>query len=103
MNDVYADLAERLRKRAEIRRQIPTRKSVQDGEPDRIADLLEEAATTITELANVHDDFCKCYEVANKMDALDPEAPGAFTGSVSERLERAFSRTTDRIGELQYA
>jgi hypothetical protein len=34
----------RLRKRAEIRRQIQGRKSVQEGRPDRIADLLEEAA-----------------------------------------------------------
>jgi hypothetical protein len=34
----------RLRKRAEIRRQIQDRKSVQEGRPDRIADLLEEAA-----------------------------------------------------------
>jgi hypothetical protein len=38
------DLVERLRKRAAIRRSIPTRKSVQNGEPDRISDLLEEAA-----------------------------------------------------------
>jgi len=38
------DLVYRLRKRAEIRRQISTRKSVQEGKPDRIADLLEEAA-----------------------------------------------------------
>ena len=41
------DLVYRLRKRAEIRRQIPTRKSVQEGQPDRIADLLEEAANYI--------------------------------------------------------
>jgi hypothetical protein len=41
------DLVYRLRKRAEIRRQIPTRKSVQENQPDRIADLLEEAANTI--------------------------------------------------------
>jgi hypothetical protein len=34
----------RLRKRAEIRRNIKDRKSVQEGTPDRIADLLEEAA-----------------------------------------------------------
>ena len=40
----------RLRKRAEIRRQISTRKSVQEGKPDRIADLLEEAANRIEEL-----------------------------------------------------
>lgn len=37
----------RLRKRAEIRRQIATRKSVQEGKPDRLADLLEEAADYI--------------------------------------------------------
>jgi hypothetical protein len=41
------DLVYRLRKRAEIRRQIPTRKSVQENQPDRIADLLEEAANEI--------------------------------------------------------
>lgn len=39
-----AELIERLRKRAAIRRQISTRKSVQEGQPDRIADLLDEAA-----------------------------------------------------------
>lgn len=44
------DLVYRLRKRAEIRRQIPTRKSVQENKPDRIADLLEEAANEIEEL-----------------------------------------------------
>ena len=41
------DLVYRLRKRAEIRRQISTRKSVQEGKPDRIADLLEEAANAL--------------------------------------------------------
>jgi hypothetical protein len=40
----------RLRKRAEIRRQIPGRKSVQEGANDRIADLLEEAADEIERL-----------------------------------------------------
>lgn len=40
----------RLRKRAEIRRSIQTRKSVQEGKPDRIADILEEAADEIQEL-----------------------------------------------------
>ena len=46
------DLVYRLRKRAEIRRQIPTRKSVQEGQADRIADLLEEAANEIERLKN---------------------------------------------------
>lgn len=40
-------LVERLRVRAYIRRQIPTRKSVQENKPDRLADLLEEAAGAI--------------------------------------------------------
>jgi hypothetical protein len=44
------DLIYRLRKRAEIRRDIKTRKSVQEGAPDRISDLLEEAASKIEEL-----------------------------------------------------
>lgn len=42
----------RLRKRAEIRRQIQGRKSVEEGKPDRIADLLEEAANEIENLKN---------------------------------------------------
>lgn len=44
MND---DLIFRLRKRAEIRRQIQSRKSVQEGKPDRLADLLDEAAKAL--------------------------------------------------------
>ena len=40
----------RLRKRAEIRRQIPGRKSVEEGAPDRIAILLDEAADEIEKL-----------------------------------------------------
>ena len=42
----------RLRKRAEIRRQIKDRKSVQEGANDRIADLLEEAADEIEKLSS---------------------------------------------------
>ena len=40
----------RLYKRAEIRRQIAHRKSVQEGQPDRLANLLEEAAMRIQQL-----------------------------------------------------
>lgn len=47
----------RLRKRAEIRRQISSRKSVEEGKPDRISDLLEEAADEIERL--------KCQSVIN--------------------------------------
>lgn len=44
------DIVYRLRKRAEIRRQAITRKSVQEGKPDRISDILEEAADEIERL-----------------------------------------------------
>ena len=47
------DLVYRLKKRAEIRRQIQTRKSVQEGKPDRLADLLDEAAAEIERLRNI--------------------------------------------------
>lgn len=47
------DLVYRLRKRAEIRRQIKGRKSVEEGKPDRICLLLEEAATEISNLQAV--------------------------------------------------
>ena len=43
----------RLRKRAEIRRQIPGRLSVQEGKPDRIADLLDEAANELERLKDM--------------------------------------------------
>lgn len=43
----------RLRKRAEIRRNNKDRKSVQEGAPDRISDLLEEAASKIEHLEDV--------------------------------------------------
>lgn len=47
------DLVYRLRKRAEIRRQIPGRKSVEEGTPDRIANILEEAADEIERLREI--------------------------------------------------
>lgn len=40
----------RLRKRAEIRRQIPNRLAVMEGKPDKIANLLDEAADEIERL-----------------------------------------------------
>ena len=42
------DLIFRLKERARIRRQAKDRKSVQNNEPDRISDLLEEAAARIS-------------------------------------------------------
>ena len=51
------DIVYRLMRRAEIRRQIPDRKSVQENKPDHIADLLEEAAVEIAMLRDRLSDF----------------------------------------------
>lgn len=60
-------LVTRLRKRAEIRRQIQTRKSVQEGKPDRIADLLEEAANAIRAArADTFEEAAKVCETRKK-------------------------------------
>lgn len=49
----------RLRKRAEIRRQIAHRKSVQEGKPDRLANLLDEAAKEIVRLQCVLEELTR--------------------------------------------
>ena len=48
-NDIH-DLIIRLRVRASIRRNIQSRRSVQEGKPDRLSDLLEEAADSLSRL-----------------------------------------------------
>ena len=58
-------LVYRLRKRAEIRRSITSRKSVQENKPDKIADLLEEAANEIEYLELV------IVRLDNIVDSLD--------------------------------
>lgn len=72
---VENDIVYRLKKRAEIRRQIPGRRSVQEGKPDRIADILDEAAEEIMKLrrernlregAELHSD--KGYSVGTQED-----------------------------------
>lgn len=59
MSTTEQSIIERLRIRADIRRSIPTRRSVQEGKPDRLADLLEEAADYIEQLELHIDVFCK--------------------------------------------
>lgn len=52
------DIVERLRMRAMIRRHAVGRKSVAEGKPDRIADLLEEAAKEIEGLRKAMTYLC---------------------------------------------
>ena len=66
----HEDLVYRLRKRAEIRRQIPTRKSVQDNQPDRLSDLLEESAVEIERLHNLSDSACHTIGIYNELTCM---------------------------------
>lgn len=50
-------LIERLRIRAHIRRNAKGRKSVEEGKPDRLADLLEEAANELERLQDMERDI----------------------------------------------
>lgn len=65
---IKQDIVCRLRERARIRRQIPGRKSVEEGKPDRIADLLEEAAF---EIAMLRLKLCD-----QELNIFDGQAPG---------------------------
>jgi hypothetical protein len=73
----------RLRKRAEIRRNIKDRKSVQEGAPDRIADLLEEAAAELVALR------CLRFELIGVQE--DCRASG-FDAVCDDTLTRVINR-----------
>jgi hypothetical protein len=70
----------RLRKRAEIRRQIKDRKSVQEGAPDRIADLLEEAANEIEALRALR------YELMGVMEDCEESGYDVVCGATLNRV-----------------
>jgi hypothetical protein len=73
----------RLRRRAEIRRQIKDRKSVQEGAADRIADLLEEAADELTELQALR------YEL---MGVLEDCTESGYDAVCESTLKRVINR-----------
>ena len=75
------DLVFRLRKRAEIRRQIADRKSVQEGKPDRISDLLEEAANEIERLYNIEAGIDRNTMIVNEYDIGTEEGYNDFIKS----------------------
>ncbi len=81
------DLVYRLRKRAEIRRQIPDRKSVQEGKPDRVADLLEEAADYIEKRDNLSWVGLTEDEFENILERHNEATPFAVYLSIEAKLK----------------
>jgi hypothetical protein len=88
-------LVARLRKRAEIRRAIPTRKSVQEGSTDRIADLLEEAADALNAAEETLTTIRDSTEIAASIQNVTPQCRanrtsfGAFEEAIS-RIRQAY-------------
>ena len=70
----------RLRKRAEIRRQIKDRKSVQEGAADRIANLLEEAADEIETLRKLR------YELIGVLEDCEESGYDSVCESTLKRV-----------------
>lgn len=73
----------RLRKRAEIRRSIKDRKSVQEGAADRIADLLEEAAAELEALRHLRHEL---------QGVLADSEEGEFDAVCQQTLQRVIER-----------
>lgn len=89
------DLVYRLRKRAEIRRQIQTRKSVQEGKPDRISDLLEEAATRIDDLEQAlanHPPLAPCAPGVHGPEPMEPCEPCSWSEYVRNLFGAGFRK-----------
>ena len=57
---------------------------------DQIKELQDTSIIPITKelLNHYQDEVDKCWEIAQKLDALNPELVGAFTGTPSLRIER---------------
>jgi hypothetical protein len=81
----------RLRKRAEIRRQIKDRKSVQEGARDRIADLLEEAANELTALRALR------YELMGVLEDCEESGYDAVCGATLNRVIDQLSSSLQEI------
>lgn len=50
---------------------------------------------------SIEQDFCKCYDIANRQDMKNPDRKGAFTGVVSERIAYHISALEAKNEELE--
>ena len=96
---IEKDLIYRLRKRAEIRRGISSRKSVQEGKPDRLADLLDEAADALGELDQMRAE--RKRREAKCLDAWGEDCEGSICRSCFFCQGHAYeaNREANRQGE----
>ena len=101
-----SDLIVRLRTRAEIRRQISSRKSVQEGKPDRIADLLDEAASELQRLqkydpaihrdSDAHEKYNEDQEAKSEAKAINSDAHKRYSVDL-EAKAKARARQMDYV------
>lgn len=53
-----------------------------------MADFMKSVDEVIKAAGEIHGELCKLSDIAQKLDAFNPEIPGAFSGSVSDRIIR---------------
>lgn len=92
MENQKDDITYRLRERARIRRSISSRKSVQEGKPDRISDLLEESADTIDKYYHHKVALNTIYLKAIKTYLVPPEERSAILEKLVGDIIKAVKR-----------
>lgn len=85
------DLKERLRTRARTRRLASDRKSIQEGKPDRAADLMDDAAARIEALEAKH----------AAADAWEAEAQRQYERAT--RAEAQLARMREALALMEFA
>lgn len=50
--------------------------------------MSENIPATAVDHQAVYENFCRCADIAQRLDALNPTLPGAFTGTVADRIQR---------------
>ena len=83
-------LAAELEERARIRRQISTRKSVQEGKPDRIADLLERAARMLRQTTMAGPQESRVSDDALRGAGPSPAGPAPESPAGVADMERLY-------------
>lgn len=63
---------------------------------DPVASVCSALGSKVADLESMNEDYRReieqCFDLAQLADAMNPDVPGAFTGTPSERLSRAFMR-----------
>ena len=96
--DYRAIAGQQAQRIKELEAQLANQDVEWDASHKKAAGMVDNLRARVAELEGMNQDYKaeveKCFDLAQRLDALDPEAPGTFAGTPSERLIRAFGRIT---------